>query len=538
MIKEKKVIKKITLSALASLVVLTGCAPLGPNFLGVDELKVPKAWEKNASRNDKQIAQWWEIFKDPTLDALVQKTYAQNLDLQAAGLRILQSRVALGIATGLQYPQVQTLSGNVAGVRKNNNSFTAAGVNFDIGWEMDIWGKYARGIESSEATLYTTLASYNDIMISVIAEVARNYINYRTAQERIAYAKRNIVIQERVTKITKIQFNSGNVSELDMQQFRSQLYATRSALPSLELTMIKARNAMAVLMGSDTTTVEKMLKQGQHYSDNVGKYINTNKSFIQIKEGSRDNINVSLVPTAKFNPHHKIDANLLSQRPDLKVAVYQAHANSAKIGLSVAELYPSFTLFGNIGLNANNALGSWTTGGNALGVTIGPAFSWNIFQYDRIKDKIRLQDAIFEESLVKYNKKVLSALSEVSDALNGYKLTKVQLDENKKAVNATVRAFNISMTQYNDGLVSYQRLLSTVDSLTRNQDRYAQIKGALATNVILLYKALGGGWQMNKGKAYVSQEMAEKMQKRTDWGAYLDANMTRLPMGFVGSSNE
>jgi outer membrane protein TolC len=533
-----KIINKIGLSSLLVALLQTGCAPLGPNFTGVDEVKVPKAWEKRGSRNDKQIAQWWKIFKDPTLDSLIQKTYAQNLDLQAAGLRILQSRAALGIATGLQYPQVQSLSGNVAGVRKNSNNFTAAGVNFDIGWEMDVWGKYARGIESSEATLYTALSSYNDIMISVIAEVARNYINYRTAQERIAYAKRNIIIQERVTKITEIQFNSGNVSELDMQQSRSQLYATRSALPSLELTMIKARNAMAVLMGSDTTTVERMLKKGQQYHDNVSKYINTNKSFIQIKEGKRDNINVSLVPMAKFNPHHKIDANLLSQRPDLKVAEYQAHANSAKIGSSVAELYPSFTLFGNIGLDANNALGSWTTGGNALGVTIGPAFSWNIFQYDRIKDKIRLQDAIFEESLVNYNKKVLSALSEVSDALNGYKLTKVQLDENKKAVNATVRAFNISMTQYNDGLVSYQRLLSTVDSLTRNQDRYAQIKGALSTNVILLYKALGGGWQMSKGKAYVSEEMAKKMQKRTDWGAYLDANMTRLPTGFAGYSNE
>jgi outer membrane protein TolC len=302
--------------------------------------------------------------------------------------------------------------------------------------------------------------------------------------------------------------------------------------------MIKARNAMAVLMGSDTITVEKMLRTGKHYKDNVGKYVNTTKSFIQIKVGDRDNINVSLVPTAKFNPRHKIDADLLSQRPDLKVAEFKAHANAAKIGSIEAELYPSFTLFGNIGLNANNALGSWTTGGNALGVTIGPAFSWNIFQYDRIKNQVRLQDAIFEESLVNYNKKVLSALSEVSDALNGYKLTKVQLDENKKAVNATVRAFNISMTQYNDGLVSYQRLLSTVDSLTRNQDRYAQIKGALATNVILLYKALGGGWQMSKGKAYVSRELAEKMQKRTDWGAYLDANMTRLPTGFKGSSNE
>lgn len=140
---------------------------------------------------------------------------------------------------------------------------------------------------------------------------------------------------------------------------------------------------------------------------------------------------------------------------------------------------------------------------------------------------------MFEESLVNYNKKVLSAVSEVSDALHGYRLTKEQLDENKKAVNATVRAFNISMTQYNDGLVSYQRLLSTVDSLTRNQDRYAQIKGALATNVILLYKALGRGWQMNKGKAYVSREMAEKMKKRTDWGLFLDENMTRLPKGFT-----
>jgi len=530
--KKNRAIKKITLSALVSLVVFSGCAPLGPNFSGVDEIQVPKAWANSGKRNDQQMAQWWKIFDDPILNALVEKTYAQNLDLQAAGLRIVQSRAALGITTGLQYPQVQTLSGNIAGVRKNNNAFRAAGVNFDIGWEMDVWGKYARGIESSEAALYATLASYNDIMISVISEVARNYINYRSGEERIAYARRNIVIQERVTKITEIQFNSGNVSELDMQQSRSQLYATRSALPSLELTMIKARNAMAVLMGTDTTSVEKMLKKGKHYKDNVGKYISTNKSFIQIKEGDRDNINISLVPTAKFNPHNKIDANLLSQRPDLKVAQYQAQANSAKIGSTVAELYPSFTLFGNIGLNANNALGSWTTGGNALGVSIGPAFSWNIFQYDRIKDKIRLQDAIFEESLVNYNKKVLSALSEVSDALNGYKLTKIQLDENKKAVNATVRAFNISMTQYNDGLVSYQRLLSTVDSLTRNQDRYAQIKGALATNVILLYKALGGGWQMNKGKAYVSQEMAGKMQRRTDWGKYLDANMTKLPTGF------
>ena len=528
---KKKITNPIALSALVVMLLGTGCAPLGPNFTGVDTIQVPASLQVKSKSNHVQIAQWWKIFNDSTLNRLVQKTYAQNLDLKSAGLRIVQARAVLGISAGLAFPQVQTFSGSASSSHTKEIDVATAGLNFDMGWEMDIWGKYARGIESSEASVFASVASYHDIMVSVIAEMARNYINYRTAQERIAYAQRNIIIQERVTKITEIQFNSGNVSELDMQQSRSQLYATRSALPSLKLTMIKARNAMAVLMGMHGDKVEKMLRVSNGSQDNISKYVNTDKSFIQIKEGNRDNINVSLVPIAKFNPYHKIDAALLSKRPDVKVAEYQARANSANIGSKVAELYPSFSLFGNIGMNSNNATGTWVSAGNALGVTIGPSFSWNIFQYDRIKNQIRLQDAIFEESLVNYNKRVLSAVTEVSDALNGYRLTKVQLNENKKAVNATVRAFNISMTQYNDGLVSYQRLLSTVDSLTRNQDRYAQIKGNLATNVILLYKALGGGWQMSKGKAYISRQMAQKMQHRTDWGRYLDANMTQLPQG-------
>jgi outer membrane protein TolC len=527
----KMTLPKLGLSALTAMMLSTGCQKLGPDFMGVGKIVVPKAWAKSGQRNDAQIEKWWKIFNDPTLNKLVMATYAQNLDLKSAGLRIVQSRAALGISEGLTYPQAQTLSGNVARVRANDTGFSAAGVNFDIGWEMDIWGKYARGIESSQANVYTTIASYNDIMISVIAEVARNYINYRTAEERIAYAQRNIVIQERVTKITEIQFNSGNVSELDMQQARAQLYTTRSVLPALELSKIKARNAMAVLMDMPATKVEKLLYSGRAYKDSISKYVNTDKSFIQIKEGDRDSINVALVPTAKFNPYYKIDAALLSNRPDLKVAEYQVRANSANIGSTVATLYPSFSLFGNIGLNSNDVTGSWISAGDALGVTIGPAFSWNIFQYGRIKNQIRLKDAIFEESLVNYNKKVLSALNEVSDALNGYRLTKKQLDANKKAVNATVRAFNISMTQYNDGLVSYERLLTSVNNLTRSQDQYAVIKGNLATHVMLLYKSLGGGWQMSKGKAYISTNMAQKMQKRTDWGRYLDTNMTRLPKG-------
>ena len=523
---------KIGLSALA-VIMLSGCVKLGPDFMGIDTPTLPKNWTEGSSKaNQKKIAQWWKTFNDPVLNTLVEKAYAQNLDIKSAGLRILQARTALGISEGLNYPQVQTLSANAAVSRQNGTRFEAAGVNFDLGWEMDIWGKYARGIESSEANLYASLSSYNDIMVSIIAEVARNYINYRTSEERLAYAVRNVTIQERVTQMTEVQFNSGNVSELDMQQARTQLYNTRSALPSLELAKIKSRNALGLLLAANTAEVDALLKL--HYkADGTQKYIGDKKrGTMQLKEGSNDLLNVDMIPKARLNPYAKIDANLIKRRPDIQVAAYKVQSNSALIGTKMAELYPSFSLFGNIGFNSNNATGSWGSAGDALGVSIGPSFSWNIFQYDRIKNQVRLQDAVFEESLVNYNKSVLSAISEVSDAINGYIWTEKQQIENKKAVEATVRAFNISVIQYNDGLVNYQRLLTTVEKLTSTQDRYASIKGNLALNAVLLYKALGGGWQINKGKAYLSEETASKMKQRVDWGSYLDTNMTRLPVGF------
>ena len=533
--KKKNIVKqlpKIGLSAL-TILMLSGCGKLGPDFMGVGNPPIPEKWKHENVQSDKHVAQWWKTFGDPTLNRLVQKAYAQNLDIKSAGLRILQARAALGISESLTFPQVQTLSGSAAATRNNGNNFEVASLNFDMGWEMDLWGKYARGIESSEANLYASVASYHDIMVSIISEVARNYINYRTAEERVAYAKRNVLIQERVTKMTEIQFNSGNVSELDMQQARSQLYNTRSAIPSIEISKVQARNAIALLLGTDLINVTKILaSNSKKYSDPTGKYIGKEKKGVmQIKTGSSDLLNVDMIPLPRLNPYNKIDAGLLTRRPDIKVAEYQVRSNSALIGASIAELYPSFSLFGNIGFNTNNASGSWLSGSNALGIAAGPAFSWNIFQYDRIKNKIRIQNAAFEESLVNYNKSVLSAVSEVSNALQGYILTEKQQIENRKAVEATVRAFNISVIQYNDGLVSYQRLLTTVEKLTATQDRYASIKGSLATQAISLYKALGGGWQISKGKSYLSADTAAKMKKTVDWGRYLDPEMTRLPEG-------
>ncbi|QOP45625.1 efflux transporter outer membrane subunit [Sulfurimonas paralvinellae] len=475
---------------------LSGCSVLGPDFKGTEPQKFPTDWDANKTKKDANLEKWWELFHDDTLNTLVSKMYEQNLDLRSAGLRILQARAALGISQGLTYPQVQTLSGSLAGVRNAGNSFQTAGVNFDLAWEMDIWGKYARNIESSEATLYASVASYNDTLVSLIAEVARNYINYTTASERINFAKRNIELQERVTKMTEVQFNAGNVSELDMQQSKTQLYTTRSLLPSLELAKIKSRNAIAVLLGILPQDVDAILKKN--------------------KEGS--------IPEINIDNTFKVDASLIQRRPDLQVAELQAKAQNARIGSSEAELYPHFSLFGTIGYNTNNAGNNWVSAGDAIGISAGPSFSWNILQYDRIKNQVRIQDAKFQESLLNYNKKVFRAIQEVSNALNGYKLTKEQLQLNAKTIEATKRAYELSATQYENGLVTYQRLLSTVENLTKTEDSYAIIEGNIALEAIALYKALGGGWQIHTSKSYLNEKDKESLKLRgVDWGDYLEA---------------
>jgi outer membrane protein TolC len=514
-------------------VLLSGCVKLGPDFAGIKHPPLPREWQRNHTSHDGSIVRWWHTFHDPVLNRLVERAYAQNLDIQSAGLRIAQARAVLGISQGLAFPQLQTLSGKASSTHTGLADVASAGLNFDMGWEMDIWGRYARGIEASGATLQASVASYDNIMVSVIAEVARSYIDYRTAQERLIYAKRNVVIQERVAKMTEIQFNSGNVSELDMQQARTQLYNTRTSIPAIELTRVNARNALTLLLSMESSDIEKMLKRGESKAvRSANSFISRDKEIIQLRESAAGLTATGIVPKARLNPHYKIDANLITRRPDLKAAEYLVHANAAKLGVSMADLYPSFSLFGNIGYNSSNKSGSWMSGSAPLGITIGPSFSWNIFQYGRIKNQIRVQDAVFEESLVNYNKAVLSAVAEVSNALNGYILTQKQQRENQKAVEATIRAFNISVVQYNDGLVNYQRLLTTVEKLTSTQDRFATIKRNVALNAVALYKALGGGWQISRGNSYISAALARKMKSRTDWGKLLDADTTRLPKGF------
>lgn len=477
---------------------MIGCTKVGPDYVKPNPVKLPPSLDNNNTKKVDNIASWWKIFDDNTLNTLIEKMYAQNFDLRSAGLRILQARAALGIAEGLTYPQQQSISGSLAATRQGGNNFFTAGSSFDVGWEMDVWGKYARNIESSQALLYATTASYDDILVSLISEVARNYINYTTALERIAFAKHNIEIQKEITQMTQIQFNNGNVSELDYQQAKTQLYTTESIIPVLKMNMLKSRNALSVLLGCQPQEIDKLLRNTTQ---------NKTKHFI---------------PNAKLSENFHVDSNLLTRRPDLRVAELQARAQNARIGSAQAELYPHFSLFGSLGFNTNNALNRWTSAPNSIGIVVGPAFSWNIFNYDRIKNQVRVQDAKFQESLNNYNKKVLVAISEVINALNNYKLSKEQLALTHKTIEANKRALDISMTQYDNGMTGYERLLNAIEKLIKNEDNYAKIKGEIDTQIVYLYKALGGGWQLRGERSYLHHDDVKAMSKRSDWGEYFD----------------
>lgn len=514
---------KSCLSILA-LYSLAACSVVGPNFEPTDTIQLPTSWNKNDTKKaELNTRQWWKQFNDPTLNRLVEAASQQNLDVEAAGLRILQARMVYSISDALSYPQVQVVSGQLAKIYTDDKSYTNAALSFDAGWEMDVWGKYARGLESANAALYASIASYNNIAVSISAEVARNYVNYRTFQERVLLSQRNIQIQQRVVEITQVQYDSGNVTELDVQQAKSQLYGTQAALPALQIGMMQSRNALAVLLGTLPEKIDATLASND-INDRIKTYL-TQYDSNAAKRASANNQNYSLVPTPPtIDP--EIDASLVLRRPDLQVAEQQARAQSAQIGIAESALYPSFSLFGSIGVNSTEESSTSFSLSDSLTVAVGPSFSWNIFQYGRVKNNIRLEDARFQEALTNYNKKVLLAIQEVSNSLSSYQLYQTQEALRLKAVNAAVRAFNISMTQYENGQINFERLLSSVEKMTRSEDSHAQTKGNIANQVIALYKSLGGGWEANSGKAFVSNSVIETMKARTDWGDQLEAPQT------------
>ncbi|WP_244221551.1 efflux transporter outer membrane subunit [Corallococcus exercitus] len=500
------------LPLLGVLSALSGCT-VGPNFKR-PEAAVAKEWRtQDDPRLKKQAevdSQWWKSFGDPSLDRLVELAYRQNLPLQISGLRIVEARAQLAILTGRQYPQVQVATGSAAAVGRSENAaasnlldlanlgdldrhYLEYQLGFDALWEVDFWGKYRRGVESGTANLLASVADYQSSLVSLTAEVARTYVLVRTYEVLIEQAQENARIQEEGFRIAESRFSNGATSELDVTQAATLLESTRATIPQLEGGLDQARNALSTLLGQPTGAVEALLAGPKR------------------------------IPVAPATVAVGMPAEILRRRPDVRSAELFAAAQCARIGIAEAELYPSFSLFGTIGLQASTA-GSASGNLFSLGslvYSVGPRIVFPFLNYGRLKNGVRVEDARFQQLLVNYRNTVLKAGQEVEDSLAGFVSAQKAMAFQQAAVKAAQRSVELAVVQYREGAVDYQRVLDAQRSLLEQQNNLAQTSSSIATNLVALYKALGGGWEVRRDQPVVPEPMQTEMEQRTNWGDML-----------------
>ncbi len=489
---------------LVAVVILGGCTTLGPDFV-TPEAPVEDGWiaeqEPKVKRETADYGTWWTAFNDPVLDSLIEAARDQNLTLRIAGVRILEARARLGIAVGNQYPQVQDATADYQRFKQSDN-FDVTGLGapepndiniydagLNVAWELDFWGRFRRGIDLADAALGASIADYDDVLVSLTADVAATYVLIRELQERLVLARENVRLQQRTLEIADVRFRAGAVNELDVQQARALLGDTQASIPDLETRLRQAQDALSVLLGLPP----------QDLTAELG--------------------GVLPIPMPPPEVAVGIPADLVRRRPDIRRAELDAAAQSARIGIAQADLYPTFTLIGTVGLTASN-FGDFFEGDSISGLA-GPSFQWPILNYGRLTNNVRVQDARFEQSVVNYRNTVLIALREVEDSLVAFVRSQDQVEFLGDSVAASQRAAELSLLQYRNGLVDYTRVLDTQQFLVTQQDRLAASQGGVARNLIAIYRALGGGWETRGANEFVPDETQAAMAARTDWGGLL-----------------
>jgi NodT family efflux transporter outer membrane factor (OMF) lipoprotein len=337
-----------------------------------------------------------------------------------------------------------------------------------------------------------SIASYDDVMVSLISEVALTYVSIRVTDEQIAIQRNNIKVQERSLQIAQDKYDAGRSTLLDVKQASSLLNQTRAALTSTLASRRQAVFQLCALLGRTPNDLEDVLH-------GVGK-----------------------IPETPTDVAVRPPADLLRRRPDIRVAERQAAAQSALIGVQEAVLYPSFSLVGSIGLVADDFKPLWNKSESWTGL-VNPGFSWPILNYGRIKNNIRAQDAAFQAAALNYQNTVLTAAQEVESNLAGFRGSRDQAAQLALSVAAAKEAADLSSQQYIEGATDYTRVLQSQQTLLEVESRHVTVRGNVAANLIATYKALGGGWEIRKGLSeMVSPVVREQMRERTDWGNYFD----------------
>jgi NodT family efflux transporter outer membrane factor (OMF) lipoprotein len=499
-----------TLSACA-LLALSACE-VGPNFVRPAS-SVAERWigePPDAAPAEADTANWWKLFNDPTLNTLIDEAYHNNLSLQGAGARILQAQAQLNVAIGELFPQQQALGGEAQYQRQSQATLLAPGLDptlrtsqlgLSASWELDFWGKYRRGIESDRAAMLASVAAYDSALVTLTAGVASAYLNIRTLQQRIQVAKDNLETQQESLRIARAQFENGETSELDVQQAQTQLSQTQSQIPGLENSLRAAKDSLAVLLGTTPDLVDAQLGAA------------------------------APIPVAPAQVATGMPKDLLRRRPDVRQAELTAAAQSAGIGVAKANLYPAFSLGGSFGY----------VGTSLRGGSIGDLFQWDnraaagsasfvfpIFNYGRIVNSVRVQDAVFQQAVLTYQNTVLQAQQEVEDARSGFAAAQATLDTLTEAAASARRTTQLAIVRYKEGASDYTTVLSAEQLQLQIEDALATSRGGVPLALVSVYRALGGGWQLRTGQNLLPEATRKEMEQRTNWGHMPDEG-ARLP---------
>lgn len=433
-------------------------APVANNWIDASDVRI-------RSQSD-DISQWWTVFNDPVLNNLVACAYRQNLTVKQAAFRVLQARAKLAIARGEFFPQSQTASGSYT-----RGGSTAGGFSdlwdsgFSLQWELDFWGRLRRAIQAADDQLGLSVADYDDVMVTLLSDVASNYVQIRTDQERIKLLTENVRVQKDVLELINTKVKIGIVAtDLDAEQAESTLKQTEAAIPLLLIDIRQANDQLCTLLGIPPADLVKLLGD-------------------------------ATIPTTPPEVAIGIPCEMLRRRPDIRRAERAAAAQAELIGIAETDLYPIFTINGTMGWTANNFSDLFTT--QAFNGNVGPSFNWKLLNYGRIVNNVRFQDEKFQELVAFYQNTVLQANQEVEDGL----VTFLQSQERTKILYESMKAGEIARgialrlygkTQGFD----FNRYAVIEQNLITQQDAWAQSRGRIAQGLISVYRALGGGWQI------------------------------------------
>jgi NodT family efflux transporter outer membrane factor (OMF) lipoprotein len=478
--------KHLCYLTVAALAALGGCTSpaefikngfkVGPQY-AVPPAAVAADWidasDKRVRHESDDLSKWWTVFNDPVLDDLICYAYKQNLTLRQAGFRVLAARAQLGISASTLFPQSQSVTGDfnriIKSIANANSQFIPLRYYpqwdqaFNLAWEIDFWGKFRRTVESSRASLEASVADFDDVLVTLLGDVATNYVQLRVAEARIRYARENARLQRLTVKVVENRQKVNVARELDVNQAKSLLFQTEATIPELEIGLRLNANAICILLGIPPEDLQARLKEAP-------------------------------IPVAPTEVAVGIPADLLRRRPDIRRAERQAAAQCAQIGVAEADFYPHISLIGSIGYSAREFINMYTP--KSLVGSFGPAFQWNILAYGRILNNMRVQEAVFQQLVTAYQTAVLNAQQEAENGLITFLKAQKRTQLQAQSVKAAEDAVKTVLNQYEVGTVTIAQLILLEQTLVGLQDTLAQAQGEIPTGLIQVYKAMGGGWEI------------------------------------------